>query len=106
MMRPGLQNETDRAQPAQLHGVDDRVAPRDLQFAALDAQLVAVVPDEGADALVAPEAVHGEIGLDFQRRAVALRDAHVGDHAARARGRILGVGVRLLQARDAGAYAV
>ena len=72
------QNKADGPQPSQLHRIDHRFPLRDLQPAIHDTQLVAVVADVGADAVVAAEARNREVGRHFERVAAALEDAHVG----------------------------
>src|SRR5262245_5570307 len=96
-----LQNEAHRPKRAELHRVDHRLAPGDLQAPGLEPQEVAIPADVLADALVAPEPVDHEVGLDAELVLRALDDPDVADHPARARRRILRVRVPVLEARDA-----
>src|SRR5690242_9190283 len=100
------ENEAHEAQRAELHRVEHGAAPRDPQAAALRAQHVPVAAYVLAHALVAPEPVHDEIRLDAELPAVPAYDAHVADHAPRARAGKFGVRVLVLEARDAAADAV
>ena len=86
--------------------VDEHTALLDAEAVAGPLEYVAVAADIFADALVAPVAVADEIGGNGDEIAVDADDAHIRDHAPRARFRIFGVAIGIIDADDALADAL
>src|SRR6266550_7222648 len=87
------QDETHRAEGAELVSVDEHAALLDAEAVAGAPQHIAVGADIFADALVATEAVADEVGGHRHQVAIDGDDAHVRDHPPRARFRKFGVAV-------------
>src|SRR5947209_4565944 len=100
------QDETHRAERAELVGVDEHTALLDAEAVADPAQDVAVAADIFADALVAAEAVADEIGAHRNKIALDRSDADVRDHPPCARFREFGVAVGVVDADHALADAL
>src|SRR5207237_5613859 len=85
------QDETHRAERAELVGIDEHAAFLDAEAVAGPAQDVAVAAHIFADALVAAETIADEIGAHRNKIALDRTDPDVRDHPPCARLREFGV---------------
>src|SRR5258708_33570407 len=97
------ENEAHGAQGGERHCVEDGFARLDLQLAVAPLERVAGAADVLAHVPLAAQAIDHEVRFHHERR--LLDDAHIADQAPRARARRLGMGVWILQPRDARADA-